>query len=281
MRYRVRGKRLILAYHGIVPDGERPAGERTLFVTQHEFRAQLDVLAAIADVVPLDTIDAESQGRPRVAITFDDAYRGAVNEGVRELAERGLPATIFVAPGLLEGQVFWWDELSEANSTLDDDVRHHALHRLRGASDLVRGWAATIRLPSSNRLPSYARTATLDELHAALRHGGLTIGSHSWSHSNLAVLSADEVSAEVERSLEWLRATFGARAIPWLAYPYGLDSEEAQRLTAAAGYSGALRIRGGWHAASTVSAFARPRLNIPAGLSLDGFRARVSGVMTA
>src|ERR1700676_5517616 len=88
---RWRGKRLILAFHGIIPDGEAPAGERALFVAQRDFGRYLDMLVAEADVAPLDRIDEPGDGRPRVAITIDDAYRGAVSVGVRELAARSLP----------------------------------------------------------------------------------------------------------------------------------------------------------------------------------------------
>jgi hypothetical protein len=95
---RVRGKCLILAYHGIIPEGEVPAGQPALFVTQRDFATQLDVLAAEADVVSLERIDEPGDERPRVAITIDDAYRGAVSVGVRELAARSLPATISSHP---------------------------------------------------------------------------------------------------------------------------------------------------------------------------------------
>src|SRR2546423_15218369 len=84
-RRRVRGKRLILAYHGILPEGQSPAGERALFVAQGDFARHLDMLAKEADVASLNQLDEPGDGRPRVAITFDDAYAGAVNEGVREL----------------------------------------------------------------------------------------------------------------------------------------------------------------------------------------------------
>jgi len=50
-RHRISGKRLILAYHGIVPDGAAPAGERSLFVSQRDFAAQLDAVSGIADIV--------------------------------------------------------------------------------------------------------------------------------------------------------------------------------------------------------------------------------------
>ena len=280
-RHRIRGKRLILAYHGIVPDGAQPAGERSLFVHQRDFAAQLDAIAGIADIVPLARLDDAGDGRPRVSITFDDAYRGAVNEGVRELVIRGLPATIFVAPSRLNDHVFWWDALSEGDGELREAVRDHALQRLRGSDERVRGWAAMIRLPCSDAMPPYAQTATYAELRAALGFPGITVGSHSWTHSNLAALGAAEIAAEIERSRDWLYGAFGERAIPWIAYPYGLDSTEVHRAAATAGYVGGLRIGGGWHRAKDALPLARPRLNVPAGLSVPGLRARVLGVVRA
>jgi peptidoglycan/xylan/chitin deacetylase (PgdA/CDA1 family) len=281
VRRSVRDKRLILAYHGIIPEGAPAAGERALFVAQRDFAAQLDVLAAMADVAPLDRLDEEGDGRPRVAITFDDAYRGAVNEGVRELSARGLTATIFVAPGRLNGHVFWWDSLAHESSTLATKVRHHALHALAGSDERVRDWALAAQLPSSDKLPAYAQTASFVELRDALRVPGITVGSHSWSHVNLASLGAADLAEEVERPLSWLRAEFGEKAVAWLAYPYGLDSSESHRAVAKAAYSGGLRIGGGWHRPTDVSAFARPRLAIPGNLSLAGFRARLLGAMRA
>lgn len=278
VRHRIRGKRLILAYHGIVPEGAAPAGERTLFVAQRDFAEHLDVLAEIADVSPLDRIDQPGDGRPRVAITFDDAYRGAAVEGVRELAKRNLPATIFVAPGRLNDHVFWWDALANASQNLDENVRAHALHALGGADERVRAWAASSDLPSSDVLPAYAQTATLAELRVAVRAAGITVGSHSWSHANLAALSAADVALELKRSRDWLRAEFGEKAIPWVAYPYGLDSEEVLKAAQTA-FTGGLRIGGGWHRAADTFAFARPRLSIPGGLSVAGLRARLLGAM--
>jgi peptidoglycan/xylan/chitin deacetylase (PgdA/CDA1 family) len=281
VRHRVRDKRLILAYHGIIPDGATAAGERGLFITQRDFAAQLDLLVALADVAPLTRIDEAGDGRPRVAITFDDAYRGAVIQGVAELAARGLPATIFVAPGRLNGHVFWWDSLAHESLTLDIDVRHHALHELAGSDERVRDWAASTNLPTSDVLPAYAQTATCAELRNALNAPGITVGSHTWSHANLASLGPNDIAAEVERSLAWLRAEFGERTVPWLAYPYGLGSEDSYHALAIASYVGGLRIGGGWHRPADVSAFARPRLGIPGNLSLAGFRARLFGAMRA
>jgi peptidoglycan/xylan/chitin deacetylase (PgdA/CDA1 family) len=278
-RMRVRAKRLILAYHGIIPEGEPPAGEQSLFVRQSDFVKHLDMLAAVADIVPLARIDDQEDGRPRVAITIDDAYRGAVTVGVRELAARSLPATIFVAPARLNNHVFWWDALSLGTAKLDEKLRHYALNRLGGADERIRAWAARAAIPASDKLPSYAQTVTRAELAVAVTFPGITLGSHTWSHPNLACLGTAEIITEVRRSREWLHAEFGDKAIDWLAYPYGLESAQAQVAVADASYAGALRIDGGWHLAAEVAPFARPRLNVPAGLSVAGLLARLQGAI--
>jgi peptidoglycan/xylan/chitin deacetylase (PgdA/CDA1 family) len=276
---RVHGMRLILAYHGVIPDGESPAGEPALFVPQREFARHLDTLAAEADVVPLDRIDEPGGERPRVAITIDDAYRGATTEGVRELAARSLPATIFVAPGRLNNHVFWWDALLYGSGKLDDKLRGHALHKLGGADERVRAWATRVGIPARDHLPAYAQTATAGELAAALRFEGITLGSHTWSHPNLASLGGAELATEMCRSREWLRAEFGERAVNWLAYPYGLESPQVRAAAAAASYAGALCIDGGWHHASDVSPFARPRFSVGSRMSVDGLRLRLQGAL--
>lgn len=278
-RRRLRAKRLILAYHGIVPDGEPPAGERALFIRQSDFAAQLDTLKVVADVAPLDRIDEPGDGRPRVAITIDDAYRGAVDVGVRELAARSLPATIFVSPGRLNNHVFWWDALAHKTGALDSTLRDYALQKLHGVDERIRTWAARSKIGSCDDLPAYARSASHGELAAALKFPGITLGSHTWSHPNLAALGIADIVLEVRRSREWLQAEFGDRAIGWLAYPYGLDSLSAQIALGDAMYTCALRIGGGWHQATSSNRFLRPRLNVGAGLSGAGFRARLQGAL--
>jgi peptidoglycan/xylan/chitin deacetylase (PgdA/CDA1 family) len=277
---KLRGSRLILAYHGIVPRGfDGPvAAERALFVPQSRFAAQLDVLRDVADVAPLDRIDDAGDGRPRVAITFDDAYAGAVTAGVQELVAHGLPATMFVAPGRLDGHVFWWDALAGESGVLDPGLRRYALSELGGADERIRAWAGAARGTAS--VPAFARSATVGELDHAMQTPLLTLGSHSWSHPSLAALTPEALHDELARPRAWLAERFGQRAINWCAYPYGLSSAAVLAATAAAGYDAALDITGGWHRATEGVRFARPRLTIGAGMSVDGFRARILGALS-
>src|SRR4051794_21760900 len=84
-RRRMRGRLLVLAYHNIVPDDAPAAGDLANHLPVSAFAAQLDALRTTHDIVPLaDALTPASRraSRPRAAITFDDAYRGAVLHGV-------------------------------------------------------------------------------------------------------------------------------------------------------------------------------------------------------
>lgn len=278
-KQRVRNKRLVLAYHGIMPDDAPLAGEQSLFIRRAEFAAHLDLIRSVADVAPLHRLDEAGDGRPRVAISFDDAYYGAVSDGIDELVQRKLPATIFVAPGRLGGSVFWWDALADHTGYLDDQTRDYALESLSGTHEKVRSWAKANELPWTEDLPPYARTSSIDYLREAVQRPGITVGSHSWSHRNLARLSAVDVLIELQRSRAMLRSHFGAKCIDWLAYPYGRESAAAQQIVAGASYTGALRVDGGWYDATTSSVFSRPRLNVPAGLSVSRLKAHLMGTL--
>ena len=94
-------------------------------------------------------------------------------------------------------------------------------------------------------------------------------------------VSTDRLREELSLPLRWLRERFD-RAIPWLSYPYGLANGRVEAAAAAAGYTAALALsERAWFDPATVNRYAVPRLNVPAGLSLNGFVLRASGLVTA
>jgi peptidoglycan/xylan/chitin deacetylase (PgdA/CDA1 family) len=267
---RRRGSTLILAYHNVVPDDAPPVGDRSLHLPLARFRSQLDRLQETHDVVALASVrnSPSESGKPRACITFDDAYRGAITLALPELARRGLPATVFVAPGLLGNSGCWWDLLADARgSGLRSSVRDHVLGSLRGDGATAIAWARSQGMPLSD-LP----------VHAAI--AGVTLGAHTWSHCNLANVDEATCDMELTKPLAWLRARF-ARVVPWIAYPYGLSAPATADAARRAGYHGALRIDGGWYGSTIADAYALPRLNVAAGLSRDGFILRTSGLLTS
>lgn len=273
----LRDRTLVLAYHNVVPDDQAAGGDQSLHLRRGAFVRQLDELTRHCDVVPLErSFDPPHPGsRPRVVITFDDAYRGAVMLGVSELAARGLPATLFVAPAYLGGRSFWWDTLA-GSTGLTTEVRRRALETLRGREEDICRWAKEVGMPGS-AVPAMAQAASVDEVLTATTHPGITVGSHSWSHPNLARLTGPEMADELVRSRDWLRTRFGTRFLPWIAYPYGSSSPDVERAAAAAGYDGGFRVDGGWLPRAARPGFSLPRFNVPAGLSEPGFALRTAG----
>jgi peptidoglycan/xylan/chitin deacetylase (PgdA/CDA1 family) len=275
---RMRGRTLILAYHNIVADGSHPVGDRSLHLPLADFSAQLDLLERHCQVVGLEDALVPGGDRPRVAITFDDAYRGAVRLAVPELARRGLPATVFVCPGRLGGWTFWWDLLATAREGLPPSVRRHVLETLQGRDEPAQEWARQQRLEMTTPQEDY-RTATEEDLQAAVRYTGLRLGSHGWSHAALPSLDQAALALEVGRPLEWLRSRFAA-TLPWLSYPYGLSSSAVAHAAKQAGYQAACMVSGGWLPTVIPNRFALPRLNLPCGLSANGFRLRTAGLFS-
>lgn len=279
LRWMARRAPLILAYHNVVPDDAPPSGDRSLHLPRREFAAHLDILAERCRVVPLaDLPDVRADEKPVVAITFDDAYRGAVTTAVDELVRRGLPATIFVTPKFVGDGAFWWDELTPPGAVAPAIPRYIALDALCGDDESIRKWAAEHGV-SVTKPPSHSRVATEAELRAAVAKPGITLGSHTWGHPNLAALSYEDASRELTQSWAWLRDRFPDRLIPWIAYPYGGVSEDVQEVAAATGYRAGLRVDGGRARAGAWrnTPHAVPRYNVPSGISRRGFRARVGG----
>lgn len=277
-RARLRHRTLVLAYHNIVPDGEIPVGDLSLHFPQREFARQLDVLGDTHDVVSITALGEKtpSPRRPRVVITFDDAYAGALTCGIDELVKRGIPATVFVAPGLL-GSVTWWDVLAQqTGGVIPNQVRMEALHGRGGSTRAILDGQKS---PSFNALLSapLPLIGTEAQLSEAAARPGITVGSHTWSHPNLASLEGSALDAELVRSRQWLETRIRG-TVPWLTYPYGIFTDTVQRAAERAGYRGAFRIDGGWMRGVSGSRYAIPRLNVPAGISINGFRLRLAGL---
>ena len=112
----------VIVYHaiGAVP---RSAPHWNAFVRPERFAAQMAFLAEHRQVVDLDALfePAGSPSPPRVAITFDDGYRAALDHAVPVLRELRLPATFFV-PTKWIGDASGWDRVALELMTGDELV---------------------------------------------------------------------------------------------------------------------------------------------------------------
>jgi peptidoglycan/xylan/chitin deacetylase (PgdA/CDA1 family) len=273
-------RRLVLAYHNIIPSGSRRCGDASLHLPFDDFCKQLDVLSSNFDFVPLSqpfVAAPTGENRGQIVVTFDDAYTGALEFGVPELVRRGVPATIFVAPMLLDGAQFWWDRLADPTTgELDESFREMALTDLRGEGQVIVD-AARSRGMAVRDMPQSHRGAGLPLLDHAMSLSGITAGAHSWSHMNLEFADGARLQEELQATQDWLRHRYASRYIPALAFPYGRFKHATELEARAAGYELTLRVEGGWIGESdSYVQRSMPRLNVPAGLSVRGFRLRLA-----
>jgi peptidoglycan/xylan/chitin deacetylase (PgdA/CDA1 family) len=104
---------LILFYHRV---GDLPMDPHSLTVTAAHFQEHLDVLRTRTKPMHLDelirrTLDGTLPDRA-AAVTFDDGYMDNLIVARPLLQRYGVPATVFVTTGYLDGHgEFWWDEL--------------------------------------------------------------------------------------------------------------------------------------------------------------------------
>jgi peptidoglycan/xylan/chitin deacetylase (PgdA/CDA1 family) len=129
---------LILLYHRVcrlVSDPQR------LAVDPDRFAQHLDALAGHFEPMPLSELVERAQlgtmPKRAVAITFDDGYADNLEFAKPVLERRGVPATVFVATGYVDGgQEFWWDDLERLLLT---PGRLPSLLRLKTGGEL-REW---------------------------------------------------------------------------------------------------------------------------------------------
>ncbi len=277
-------RRLILAYHNVVPDGDPLWGERSIHIRRSLFEGHIEALERIGRIVPLLELvtgsEVLSADRPLFALTFDDAYRGAVKAIRSILVPRGIPCTVFVNPGLMGHSSFWWDSLAQRfGGEIPAQFRQRCLEEFRGEYAKIRAWmkgeGMEMDLPASGGYRPPTRQDILD-LHALAPR--VQLGSHTWSHPNLSRLSEAEREDELVKSREWLES-LGAEASSIVAYPYGLTDASVQVQARDGGYRVGLRVEGGHLSVEpNASHLSLPRLNVPAGLSVEGLMVRVSGL---
>ncbi len=242
-----RGRLAILIYHRVLahPDPLRP-GEPTV----ETFAWQMEVLARLCHVLPL----SEAVARLRegtlparaAAVTFDDGYADNLELAAPVLERLGLPATLFVATGFLDGGIMWNDMVLEAvarlprgrvdlaplgmaETHLEAEGQRRALAERIIAAIKYRPWEERLQLARALvtcwevALPTdlMMRSAQLRQWRAK----GMEVGAHTVHHPILAVLPAAEAEAEISASKAHLETLLG-EPVTTFAYPNGRPGQD-------------------------------------------------------
>ncbi|MDJ1156911.1 polysaccharide deacetylase family protein [Chelatococcus sp. SYSU_G07232] len=308
-----RGCGVILMLHHVRP--WRPRGfapNRILEITPEFLDSVLRCVAeegfefVAMDEVP-ERLRRGKQGRPFVAVTFDDGYRDNVLYAAPVLDRHGAPWTMFVTTGFAERTAsLWWLELEEAIRRLDhvaltidgtrrcwpcrnDGEKSAAFDEIywdlrAGREERLREVVGILAAQASVEGRALVEHLCLDWQGIAelARHRGVTIGAHTLTHPMLAKHSEAVARSEIVEAKSLIEARIG-RSVRHLAYPVGDRGAAGPReftLAREAGYATAVTTRPGHlfpeHDAHLT---ALPRVSINGAFQTKGaVRALLSGV---
>jgi peptidoglycan/xylan/chitin deacetylase (PgdA/CDA1 family) len=239
-----RRRVMILCYHGVTERQERsPLDPFGLHIRHERFTAQLDYLQQHYHVISLrDYLKAKDERRAlpdySVVLTFDDGYRNFLTAAAPRLAERKMPASVFVITERVRSD----NPKLESAWAESDDVAYLS-------------W---------------------EEAQELSKEQAIEFGSHTCSHRKLSQLSLEDAERELHASQAVITERIGNGALP-LAYPYGSYSEAIIEKARALNYACALTTDAGTNDPQT-DPFALRRTLIGDDDDKVSFAARVSGL---
>jgi peptidoglycan/xylan/chitin deacetylase (PgdA/CDA1 family) len=210
-------------------------------------REKLEMLEKMANVVSLDDIVAGriSVRKLNIALTFDDGYRGWLDNVCPVLKGLGMSATFFVSSGLV--------------GLRDEEERDFLRNNLRSTR------------PTTGTLSAKELKTLAEE--------GFAIGGHTRNHVNLAeIFDVNRLRCEIETDKKEIERITGT-SVRFFAYPFGACNNsriDLARILHESGYQGAVTLAPGLIIASTNSYFLHRDL-VNASMPMSVFKARLLG----
>jgi peptidoglycan/xylan/chitin deacetylase (PgdA/CDA1 family) len=159
----------ILYYHSIPNDGT------------NRFKKQMGILNKISTPIPLEYDGMLNQKKRYCIITFDDAFKTIVMNGVPEFKELGIPFTIFIPTGCVGQKPKW--------------------------------------LANTGHKDQYETVLSIQEL-LGIPSEMVTFGSHTVSHCDLTKLDYGKAHTEIEESKRALESALN-KQIRYFSFPHG------------------------------------------------------------
>lgn len=285
------GQPCILTFHGLRADDDQGLLDNSLHTPVSVFRDVCRHLAASYHVVHLREIVSALKNKTRlpdgsVAITFDDGYESNYQLAFPVLREFGLPATIFVATGFVDGtKHFWFHRLEHAFASVGRDAAAfaHAAQQIKALPQenvdveiarIEAGMGASYAALAAK--PAIFRPLTWPQIREMHESGLVEIGGHTRSHLIVGRCMAETAREEIVACRDRIAQELGVP--PRLfAYPNGKLGDHTPvtaRLLREAGFAAAVTMSPGFVQPSC-NPFTIPRYGAPS--TLGETEATVSG----
>jgi peptidoglycan/xylan/chitin deacetylase (PgdA/CDA1 family) len=243
-----------------------------------------------------------------VFISFDDGWRNNLTLAAPILAKYGIPATVFLTTDYIgtTGQLFWALEILERLIAMQDKPLPIGGQSfpLGPPESPLRTRIAEVLLSRIKQFPVPDRQTVLTQMREItnlnlspkwkqelyeflswnevreLKRQGWTIGCHTKTHPILSMLSAEEQRTELQEAKAKIEAELG-ETCSTLAYPNGgADdyNEETVRIAAELGFQTAFTLENKRNDLPLNDLLRIHRICITRDLTLNSFRAIISGI---
>lgn len=309
------GQATCLMYHRVCPDETRfdelsPgfAPNRDLSVTVSAFDRQMAFIARHFNCLALpEAVTLLAKGRlPRrsLVVTFDDGYLDNLTLALPVLRRHGVPATVYVATGLLgQDRLPWWFELEQIIARAygfafrwnDQNLHFSAIDAAAKAQTFAvmnamlkqmapaqqSRFMALLRQRSVRPLAHEDLFVNRRQLAELAADPLITIGAHTHHHPALSCLDPIWLRHELSRS-KTLLETWLQRPVEHLAYPFGGQEHASTREFEAAAelnFASAVTTRiGHFHGFHARHLLALPRIGIDYRDCMARFEWKISGL---
>lgn len=279
------------------------------YTSRASFSAQLDHLRKHYRVMSLaELIQCQDKGGQlpanTIVITIDDGYEDFYSIAFPLLKQSGLPATLFVTTGFVDGRLWLWpDKISWMLAQINDikvsvsvgpiqlepvilDPNARALYWQRVIDTLltlpdvekhriIEGMADQLDLELPGEAPEQFRSCNWQQL-GEMQQAGIEVGGHTVTHPSLGRVEEKQARAEIVLCGSALNKHLGP-GIRTFCYPNGTIDDftpRVERIVEEAGFIGAVTAFDDCNGVS--SRFAMRRF--PCGEDMFQFYKCVSGV---
>lgn len=244
---------VILMYHSITDEDDAKWIDHRWTLPSKVFEKQMKFLATYRNVMSLSsllTLIKQNDPIPwgTVVITFDDGYRNILLNAAPILKKYSLPATIFLATGLIDrGENMWVDELYSCflyrtrhhlNATVESDLSqpnslreaylklsHLMIDNKRERTELL--------FQIKNQLKPYQTPSRLllnwEEVKTLKQNAFFEVGGHTHDHLNLDNLALEKTEEQIVMCKKRIEEELEAPMLLF-SYPYSKYSERAKQI---------------------------------------------------
>lgn len=203
LRRMVLGRFTVFVFHDVTDRPSTFTEKYGLAVSSQTFRSQIDWIEKNYDIIGPDELDKATGKSNACLITFDDGFRGAFDNGVPYLVERGIPSlhflnmsTILERKPMLSARACYLDETSDAFKSFcrDENISLPSyLNVTPKQFDKFRAKAGSADGADSDAYRYQGDLVSLETLKIWADHPKVWFGNHLFDHWNCMALTKDEL----------------------------------------------------------------------------------------